>query len=327
MKRNIFFAGLLGCAALFSACDDLSPEAVDFHVTADKTTVRVGEPVTFSFDGNPNFITFFSGEDGHKFANRNRVELDPADIASSTLSFTADSKYGTQTGAFKVYLSKDFPGLSLKNAEADKALIESHAWTDVTEACGIVDGKKVVVKDLDLSAYQGGLVLAFRFLGTTDATPQRTLIITDLKVKNELKNGRVTELKGSDLNFNCFDVTPSNPDNDPYKKVVSGTLMDGTWSLIKLLSNNEIQIRGGKEGSATWANNDDWLIADKLQLNACTPDAGENIKDINRRLSTYSHTFAAPGVYTVTFFAGNASVDGEKQLVKELKIEVKAADQ
>lgn len=326
MKRNIIFGGLLGCAALLTGCDDLSPEAVDFQVTANKTIVHVGEPVTFSFDGNPNFITFFSGEEGHKFVHRNRVELDPSDIASSTLSFTADSKYGTQTGTFKVYLSKDFPGLSLKSAEADKALIESHAWTDMTEACGVVDGKKVVVKDVDLSAYQGGLVLAFRFLGTTEATPQRTLIITGLTIKNELKNGKTTELKGSDLNFNCFDVTPSNPDHDPYKKVVSGSLMDGTWSLIKLLTNNEIQIRGGNDKSATWANNDDWLIAEKLQLNACTPDAGENIKDISRRLSTYTYLFEKPGVYTVTFLAGNASVDGQKSVVKELKIEVKAAE-
>lgn len=326
MKKNIILGGLV--ASLFlGSCDSLAPESVDFEVAVDKTTVNVGEPVVFSFNGNPNFITFFSGEDGHKYANRNRTELDPADIASSTLSFIAESKYGTQTEALKVYLSKDFPGLNLKDADADKALIQGHAWDDITEACGLLDGKKVVVEDFDLSSYQGGFNLAFRFLGNTETAPQRTIIISNLTIRNELKNGSVTEVKGSDMNFSCFDVNPSNLDKDPYKKVVSGTAIQGTWNLIQSATLNKIQMQGGTTTHATWANNDDWLLTDRIKLNSCSPDMGENIKDINRRVTNYSYVFSSPGTYVVTFLAGNASVEGQETVLKEVTVEVKAAEE
>ena len=322
MKKNIWIGGMALCL-LLNACDEITPDDVQFSVVPDKVSVKAGEPVVFTFDGNPNYITFFSGEDGHKYANRNRVELDPSDITSSTLSFTAESKYGTQTNAFQVYLSKDFPGLNQRDTVADRKLIQTHAWTDITEECGLKDGKKVDVKDFNISDYRSGMTLAFRFQGNTQTTPQRTIIVTNLLVRNELKNGSVTEVKGSDMNFSCFDITPSNAENNCYKKVTSGSVIQGTWSLIKLNSGNELQIQGGSNTSATWANNDDWLIADGIKLNACTPDTGENIKDINRRVTEYTYVFATPGTYTVSFLAGNSTVDGNKSALREMVIEVK----
>lgn len=324
MKTKKYICAIAGLAML-TACNDLEPEDVKFDVIADKTVAIAGEPVTFSFDGNPNFITFFSGEDGHKYANRNRIELDPSDIESSTLSFKVQSQYGKQTDAFHVYLSKDFPGLNKKDTVADRKLIQEHAWTEITEACGLAgaDGKTVTVKDFDLDGYQGGMTLAFRFVGDTKSTPQRTITLTELVVRNQLSNGSITEVKGTDMNFTSFDITPSNLEKNCYKMVTSGSVVQGTWSLINL-KDNKIIMQGGKVGQATWADNDDWLIANSIKLNACSPDTGENIKDINRRVSSYPYTFETPGTYTVTFLAGNSNVEGPKVITKELTIEVKA---
>lgn len=323
MKTNKYICALAAFAML-TACNDLEPEDVKFDVIADKMVTSVGEPVTFNFDGNPNFITFFSGEDGHKYANRNRIELDPSDIESSTLSFKVNSQYGKQTGAFRVYLSKDFPGLTKKDTINDRKLIQEHAWTDITESCGLAnaDGKNITVKDFNLSDYQSGLTLGFRFLGDTETTPQRTITLTDLVIKNTLSNGSVTELTGTDMSFTCFDITPSNLENNCYKMVTSGSAIVGTWSLINL-SKNEIKFQGGNNAAATWANNDDWLIANSIKLNSCSPDTGENIKDINRRVSSYSYAFNQAGTYTVTFLAGNSNVEGPMIKIKELTIEVK----
>ena len=320
--KKIIILGAIVISALVAACDDITPETVDFKVVADKTTVNVGEPVTFSFDGNPNFITFFSGEEGHKYVNRNRVELDPSEIELSSLSFTVGSQYGTQTKACSVYLSKDFPGLNLKKAKQDSTLIKTHAWTDITETCGLVDGKNVTVPNFSLADYINGFTLAFRFLGTTETPPQRSLTITGLMVKNQLKSGVTTLIKGSDMNFSCFELEPSNPEKDPYKKIISGTAISGSWNLTKLLSANEIRFQGGKPTDTTWANNDDWLITDRIKLNSCTPDLGENIKEITHRLSNYHYTFTKPGVYTVSFLAVNASVEGQKTVLKEVQITV-----
>lgn len=322
MKKYIYLSAV-SLLLLHSACNKMELEDVDFSVVPDKTVVVVGEPVVFQIDGNPNFITFFSGEDGHKYVNRNRVELDPSEIEKSALSFTVDSKYGTQKEALKVYLSKDFPGLTQRDTVGDRNLIQTHPWNDITVDCKIADGKVTKVVDFDLKEYQGGLVLAFQFKGDTQSTPQRTIILTDLLISNQLRNGSVVETKGDGMNFSCFDIQPSNAENNCYKKVVSGSLVQGTWSLIELAKLNKIQMQGGTTAHATWANNDDWLISEKIKLNSCTPDTGESIKDINRSLTSYSYSFAAPGTYTVSFLAGNANVDGSKIVLKEVTIEVK----
>ena len=323
MKTNKYLC-VLAALAMFTACNDLDPEDVNFNVVADKTEIKAGEEVTFHFDGNPNFITFFSGEDGHQYIYRDRTELDAADIESSTLSFEVQSQYGKQTNAFHVYLSKDFPGLTKKDADADRKTIQEHAWNDVTEACGLAgaDGKPVTVAYFDLSDYQAGLTIAFRFTGTTETTPQRTITLKNIIIRNTLTNGSVTEVAGSTMDFSCFDINPSNKDNDCYKMVTTGSVIQGTWSLVNQ-SKNQFQFQGGNNSHATWANNDDWLIANSIKLNACTPDSGENIKDINRRVNSYSYIFTKPGTYTVTFLAGNATVEGRKIATKEIKITVK----
>ena len=49
----------------------------DSNVSFDGKTVTVkkGSPVTFSFDGDPDFISFFSGEIDHEYKHRNRIEM------------------------------------------------------------------------------------------------------------------------------------------------------------------------------------------------------------------------------------------------------------
>ena len=47
-------------------------------------------------------------------------------------------------------------------------------------------------------------------MGDTKTTPQRTITITELVVKNTLTNGSITEVTGPDMNFSCFDINPSN---------------------------------------------------------------------------------------------------------------------
>lgn len=321
MKTKILLGSLLFTMGLCASCDELTPEAVEFDVVANNTTVKVGEPVEFNFVGNPNFITLYSGEEGHMYKNRNRVEIAAEDIESTSLSFTVNAKYGMQENALRVYLANEFPGLSMDRL-ADSTLVADHSWNDITEACKIADAGVTVVSDFDLSDYQGGLVLAFQYFGTTESSPQKTIIIDNLTIQNTLKNGKVTKINGNDLNFNVFDVVPSNTEADPYLKVVSGATIKGTWSLANLVSNNKIVMQGGKSGIPTWANNDDWLITNNIKLNSCSPDRGQVIKDISRRVPNYTHKFQRPGVYTVTFLAGNASVKGEKKIIKQIKITV-----
>ncbi len=317
MKKSIVH--IIGIAALslsLAACNDLDPEDVDFNVTPERTTVKAGEPAVFHFDGNPNFITVFTGEEGHKYEYRNRTELEQKDIVSASLSFTLNSQYGTQKDALRVLLGNDFPGLTQKDTVADGNTIRQYAWNDVTEACGIQDGKKVDVT-YDLTDYLGGMTLAFHFTGQTGST-QRTITINNLIVKTVLQNGTSVETKAEGLNFLAYDMIPSNPEENAYKMITSGTKIKGTW-LMNDIAANQIQIQGG---TPTALDNDDWLISTPMQLNACTPDLGEVVKDINRRVDRFEHVFQVPGTYTVTFLAGNTNAEGKKEVVKQLTIEV-----
>ena len=77
---TIAFAGL----SLASCDKELKEETAmevgvvtDSNVSFDGKTVTVkkGNPVTFSFDGDPDFITFFSGEIDHEYKFRNRESI------------------------------------------------------------------------------------------------------------------------------------------------------------------------------------------------------------------------------------------------------------
>lgn len=316
MKKNTLYIGVATALMVLSACDDLKPEDVNFNVTAEQTTVKVGEPAVFYFDGNPNFITVYTGEEGHKYEYRNRVELEQEDIVSASLSFTLNSQYGTQKDAIRVLLGKDFPGLTQKDTIADGNTIREYAWDDITQACGIQDGKKVNAA-FDLTDYLGGMTLAFHFTGQTGST-QRTITVNNLIIKTVLQNGSSVETKAEGLNFLAYDMIPSNPEKNAYKMITSGTKIKGTW-LLNDIASNQFQMQGG---TPTALDNDDWLISTPMKLNACTPDVGEVVKDINRRVEKYEHVFNAPGTYTVTFLAGNTNVEGKKEVVKQLTIEV-----
>lgn len=323
MKKELYT--LITFASLFAlgGCNELEPADVDFSVTADKTTVAVGEPVTFTFDGNPHFITLYSGEEGHEYVNRNRTEVSLAEIKSTSLSFSSKMQYGTQMDAFRVYLSNDFPGLTKKDTLADAKLIQEHPWKNITEQCNILyNSKDNSSGPIDLSEYQSGMTLAFQFIGNTQSTPQRTLTITNLLIVNELKNGQKTSKQSADLGFTCFDVVPSNPEKNSYKYIVSGTALKGSWSLLNMLKANQLQFQGGSTADELFKDNNDWLISDVLKLNGCMPDTGETLKNISRKLSSYAHTFKAKGIYTVTILAGNVNIEGEKTMLKEFTIEV-----
>lgn len=95
--------GILSLA--FTSCqetlfEDLDGASVDV-VTNDNVkyegnilTVKKNTPVNFQLNGNPDYITFYSGEFGHQYAYVNKAEYDAEDIEKMTFSFSLWSQYG-----------------------------------------------------------------------------------------------------------------------------------------------------------------------------------------------------------------------------------------
>lgn len=72
MKRILLFPILF---LLLSACNKKEVVAPDFNVAVaqGKTTFKVDEQIDFTFSGNPNYITFYSGEAGKMYEFRDRI--------------------------------------------------------------------------------------------------------------------------------------------------------------------------------------------------------------------------------------------------------------
>ena len=77
-----------GCRKHFEAVD-----AVDFEVTTVSQTFKVGEAVRFfNFEGDPDFIIFYSGERGNEYAFKDKDRITDTEM---TFTFTTTTSSGT----------------------------------------------------------------------------------------------------------------------------------------------------------------------------------------------------------------------------------------
>lgn len=97
-------------------------------------TVKSGTPVEFHFNGDPDFLTFYSGEAGKEYKYRERTTVDEGEVETSTLKFKLTPQYGKPENILTMYVSADFPGLEKGNFEVDSVLVEQHAWETLIPA-------------------------------------------------------------------------------------------------------------------------------------------------------------------------------------------------
>ena len=76
MKHIRLIIGIAGLIAFASCNKELSIKPLDFSVTADKASYNVGDTVHFKFAGNADFISVYSGEEGHDYQYRERTTID-----------------------------------------------------------------------------------------------------------------------------------------------------------------------------------------------------------------------------------------------------------
>ena len=324
-KLNIIF-----CATLLSigviSCDDKVESANSFAVSTEKQTYKVGEPVTFNFKGNPDYITFYSGEPNSEYKYRFRTEIDPEDIEALTLTFDVFAQYGRPFPdqpefPLSVFLTDQFEGLKKDSNEKDRARIEEleNSADNVTAGSGMPSkANERNSLSLDISKYAKNFSLAFKYEGFKDDTSaQRTFTISNMIINSKLKNGQELSIaQAMDLGFIAYDMGDEADlfEGNPY--YVGAT--QGSWNLSNI-GKNELKIVGGPK---SFHANLDWLVSTPMKLNKAMPDKGNAIKDITINLSSYIFTYDKPGKYEVNFVGGNANHKGQKEVVRTLIIEV-----
>lgn len=303
MKRLIIVSLL---ALLFAGCNKKEAIHLDFNASSPKTTYRVNDTVTFNLNGNPDQLTFYSGEVGHKYVYRERLFAESDHI---TLTFASNKRYGTldtQPNSMRLLASQEF------NGDYSVQVLDESEWVDISEAFAFSpivgnddytssgEVNLLTLADIGLSIDKAKpIYFAFVYQGITGTTQPRWW-------------------------FNQFDINIIATDG----QVLPGTHIGSAgWRSIKLgtspvdwvIEDGRIRYQGG---NAQIASNDVWIVSSALNLTAVQPDAGVALKNMSTRMDAYSHVYTTPGTYTVTFVASNQNVYGGDKVIKEVEITI-----
>ena len=233
-KPITYLAAALALAVAGSSCDhDEIYEPLDFAVRlAPTNTYRVGEPVVFNFEGNADYITFWSGDVGHEYRYRDRTTVAIENIESCELSFGLAQAYGqndTDTRYCDILVTDQFAGLSGSDATADGALVaaidDQHTgWTEIpyenlSNRTSLVNVPKVNYT-YDITPYAGNFCLALHFHHGENQN-MRSFAFNNLRITVQFDGYDPAEYTFDDLSFVSYSTIEQHADN-PYVHNVSG---------------------------------------------------------------------------------------------------------
>ncbi|MBE9599823.1 DUF5017 domain-containing protein [Pedobacter sp. MC2016-24] len=282
----------------------------DFLVQTDKDTYAVNEDVTFRFLGNPNNISFYSGEVGRSYEFRTRLSSPGAknELSFSTqlANLPAGSTIG-QTNNLKFLVSSNF------NGRADSANIRNAVWKDMTSKVTLASNATSTASGvLNVSDFQteGDTVyVAFRYSSqlSSPTSRARAWTVSSLTFKNTFPDGTVYS-----HNTVTTDVRNTGFRQFSYK---GGSVKDS----LKWAIGSTLFFPAGIDD----LSDEDWSISKPFKLSKIANDNGVGIKDFTVTLAKYTYKFKKAGTYNVTFVANNATGEGVKEVVRQLVINIK----
>ena len=282
-------------ASLFSSCQDQEVADPGFDATVEKTSYRGGEPVTFAFTGGADMVTFFSGEVNKEFRYKTRDTVS----GKPQLQFTSFKQASTQENTLSLLVSTDFSG------NLDIPSVQAATWKDMTAKASLSTGADNTPSGvIDLSEFlaeRKPVYIAFKYTATK-ASAQPAWTIKNLAVENVQADGSKISLAAS-----------ANIAWGPVNVLNSAK----AWTF------NTTQIQFTTSAAGT-DDNEDWIIAQPLQLNRVARNVGVNVKaSPTTKLTSYVFPgYTKAGTYVVTFEAINANKWDKRSSVKEFTITV-----
>ncbi|MET4141341.1 DUF5017 domain-containing protein [Pedobacter sp. UYP1] len=332
-KTFVFFiAALTLAAASCSKKDEVKPVS-SFTVQATTrngssgTSFALGDTTNFAFTGNPDIITFYSGEPGKNYEYRTRVKA----AGIPQLKFSNLRAGGPQAGSLSLLVSSDFKsvvlrtaaGVQVRDTSATNANIAGATWTDITSRALLSTGAAAAVASgtIDLSDFSKDgkpVYIAFKYLAVA-GTIQNKWTISALTLNNVLADGSTytnASLNGPTKAISNYGNSTYGPgwavSYDPSKNLnkLGWVYTDGT-SLV---------ITGAATAAAATAPAEAWAIMGPIDLSRVTPDAGLAIKNISATLSSYQYKYTAAGSYNSVFVAANSTAD--ESATKETTVQI-----
>lgn len=363
MKIYKLFTAVLSGMFLYSCTEPLNNPLEEVRISAqvgdgvtienNLITVRRNTPVKFNIVGEPDNITFYSGESGHNYDYRNRNTIDISQIVTSKMTFkvSSDPQYGDEVSyddVLRMYMSDHFPGLYKNDFDSDCEMLYNFEWdTWVTPDYLPTNKGQSITVELDMTPYLGkNITLAMNYEGKTLEHIQGKYIFDNMKIVNEYKNGDIIEIGAADFGFTPVNVSSINPDinqqtnlknvpnfvgsdgNFVLSMLQYGTVdrnVDGMWN-FKSINNGSFHIQGTgteKANPGKVSLKKSWLVSDYLVINGCTPDKGTALKNITNRFESYEYTYNTVGTYKAVFVLSNANYKEEDNRIITMIINVK----
>lgn len=292
---------LLFCFLILGSCNKIEVTVPEFDVVPSSNTIKAGEEISFMFTGDPDQISFYSGEVFKDYAFKNGRTLVSDGLQ---VSFTTAVQYGAQQNQLSVLVSSDFNG-SYTMEDIKKA-----NWTNITSDYALATSTTQLAwgpKELKSLLVSGKPVyIAFRYITLPQPAngAQRTWSI------------RTFSLKGSS-NLGILNI--ADQVTAGFKLVHEGPLEAGRSSSTA----TTITLRGNVADTQT--PTEDWAITKPIDVGDVDlgPDKPIPVKGfVDTRSSEFKYTYATPGSYKVVFVASNANIYGNQQMIKEVDITV-----
>lgn len=306
MKFSIYkWSVLLLSILVVQSCDDLEEVAVPNFEVAFNATAKVNEPVVFSVQNAPNFLSFYSGDFGHQYIYKDRTNAeDPV-----TMSFLNSQKWGLGSNATEtltVWYSKDYDG------SGTAAAVNAATWIELTDRFDIstrydFDFQSSGVVDISDLADGGNIFFGFKYFSDNVEDRGAEWYFDGFEIKMNVENAPAP-------------LTVANMSTPGFKPVDVQGIVDA-WNGAKWYfdtGNNIWRMRGNSHAIV----NEDWLITNAINLTKVNPDSGVSLKTYSEKLDTFEYTYAKAGVYTITFVGSNETVHGQEGAIKEYTITV-----
>lgn len=290
-----------------------------FGVTSDSTSYSAGNTTNFIFTGNPDNITFFSGEVGHRYQYRNRVSA----AGSPIIQFTSALNAGVQAGSLHLMVSNNFNGIVVGDSVTTKANIAAANWTDITSRATLATNATAVASGpivlSDTAFVNRPVFIAFKYVATSGSI-QNKWTISALTVTNTLPDASVYTIanlvaNNTAITTNYGGASTFSPGWVPYP-------VANTYNWV-VTAGTSLVITGATTAALATANAESWVLMGSLDLTKVTPDVGVAIKSINAALAIYPYVYGATGSYTATFTASNVNRDAADSVQKTLPITIK----
>lgn len=327
MKTMKYYIMLLIWAVAAASCDPDGVDCAKFDVTVlNGGTVTAGQNAVFLFNGNADYLTFYSGCPENNYDNRNRTE---AELTALKMSCTIRQQYNDRDylnrEIFFIYLSTDFSGIYTPE-EISKATwipISGKEYHRLPVPVPTSASPVETSGNIDLSTFVGleqNFYIAFLYKapgrasipqsnGSGRYTNRPRIDVSNLNMLKLTADGQEVNLNNAVTGWGFRPVYQQSVNNKNYQVNDNGLLFQPQKA--------EVDATTGREPDETV-----WMVSTLIRPKAVEPDRGTAIKSMEANLSSYAYTYKTPGTYTATFVATNANLWNGNQIVKQVTVNV-----